>query len=83
MPRRPTPTTITCAAVGTGSGLLISSHLPLLAALATGLIAGITAAVFLGVILPAVWSTRSTRRAAAQGVLTQLLTLLHRPTPLR
>jgi hypothetical protein len=80
----PTPSAtakqIAATAVGTGSGLLLTTHLPLVAGLTIGLLAVLFAGVFLGVVLPAVWSTRPTRRAAAQTVLTQILALL-RPDP--
>jgi hypothetical protein len=67
---------ITTPAAVTGGGLLIANHLPLL----VGLTGGLLAALFVGVVLPAVWSTRSTRRAAA---LTVLATLIRpgRPEP--
>jgi hypothetical protein len=35
--------------------------------------------IVLGVVLPAVWSTKPTRRRAAHAVLAQLLAALHRP----
>jgi hypothetical protein len=76
---RPSPTTTAISALGAGSTcLLTATHLPLLAGLATGLLA----ALFAGVVLPAVWSTRPTRRAAAQTGLAQILALA-RPTPTR
>ena len=34
--------------------------------------------VYAGVVLPAVWSARAARRAAAAAVLQQILDLLHR-----
>ena len=75
---RPLPATakaITTTAAVSGGGLLIANHLPLLA----GLTGGLLAALFVGVVLPAVWSTRSTRRAAALTVLIQILATLIRP----
>jgi hypothetical protein len=51
----PATATITKTAAGTGGGILLVTHLPLVAALATGLLF----AIFLGVVLPAVWSTQS------------------------
>jgi hypothetical protein len=35
--------------------------------------------IYLGVILPAIWSRKSTRRTAAAAVLAQLLNALRRP----
>jgi len=48
---------------------LIANNLPLLA----GLTCGLLTALFVGVVLPAVWSTHSTRRAAALTVLVTLI----------
>ena len=75
-PLSATAKAITTPAAVTGGGLLIANHLPLLA----GLTCGLLTALFVGVVLPAVWSTRSTRRAAA---LTVLVTLIRpgRPEP--
>jgi hypothetical protein len=70
---------ITTTVVVSGGGLLIQNHLVLLA----GLTGGLLAALFLGVVLPAVWSTRSTRRAAALTVLIQILAALIRPERLK
>jgi hypothetical protein len=54
-------------------GVLPGSHL----------LAALTAAAFLliyvGVVLPAVWSGKPARRAAAQAVLQQIIDLLRRP----
>jgi hypothetical protein len=36
--------------------------------------------IYAGVVLPAVWSTKPARRAAASAVLQQILDLLHRPS---
>ena len=35
--------------------------------------------IYVGVVLPAVWSAKPARRAAASAVLQQILDLLHRP----
>ena len=77
---RPLPATakaITTTAAVSGTGLLIANHLSLL----LGLTAGLLAALFVGVVLPAVWSTHSTRRAAALTVLIQILATLIRREP--
>jgi hypothetical protein len=58
-----------------GGGLLISNHLPLLTILTGGLLVSL----FVGVVLPAVWSTRAARRTAALTVLIQILGTLIRP----
>jgi len=65
------PLTVATATVG---GTLAAHTTSLLAALATGLTGVVLLVVLLGVVLPAVWSRRPTRRAAARAVLDQLLT---------
>jgi len=65
---RPTAAT-TKTAAGSGITILLAAHLPLLAALTTCLLL----AMFLGVVLPAVWSTKPGRRGAALSVLREIL----------
>jgi hypothetical protein len=69
--------TVAATAAGTGGGFLLATHLPLIAGLATAM----SLAMFLGVVLPAVWSTIPTRRAAALTVLREILATLRGQTP--
>lgn len=55
-----------------------ASHLPALPALPVLFVAAVLTAVYAGVVLPAVWSRKPARRAAALKVLTQLLGVLRR-----
>ena len=70
--------TVMAARAGTAmiGGVLLANHLPLLAA-----VSGLIAAIFLGVVLPAVWSARPARRAAALATLKVLLAIVKRPAP--
>jgi len=70
--------TVTAARAGTATivGVLVANHLPLLTA-----ILGLIAAIFLAVVLPAVWSAKPARRAAALATLKVLLAIVKRPAP--
>lgn len=70
--------TATAATTGaaTAGGMLLAAHLPLL-----GVISALIAAIFFGVILPAVWSTKPERRAAALATLKELLATARRSRP--
>jgi hypothetical protein len=61
--------------VATGGSLIAASQVPPLVYLTAATLGGF----FIGVILPAVWSTKPSRRAAALTVLTELLNILRRP----
>jgi hypothetical protein len=65
---------ITTALTG-GSVVVAAVHSPM----ALALVAVIMLLVYLGVILPAVWSTNPARRRDARYVLQQLLRLLREP----
>ena len=52
-------------------GILLSSRLPLL-----GAALALIAAIFLGVVLPAVWSAKPDRRAAALATLKEILAII-------
>lgn len=64
------------AGTATIGGVLLANHLPLLAA-----VFGLIAAIFMGVALPAVWSAKPARRAAALATLKVLLAIVKRPAP--
>ena len=68
-PTKATVTTMGTAVPAGGVGLLIGSHLVLLAVLAAALLG----MLYVGVVLPAVWSRDPHRRRAARGVLTDIL----------
>jgi hypothetical protein len=65
---------ITAALTG-GSVVVAASYSPMVLAM----VAVIVLLVYLGVILPAVWSTKPTRRRDARHVLQQLLRLIREP----
>ena len=71
---KPATTTATIAKTGivTGGAVLLGDHIPL-----SGAIVIFVAAVFLGIALPAAWSTKPARRAAALAVLKEILAALH------
>jgi hypothetical protein len=65
---------VTAALTG-GSVVVAAVHSRMVLAVA----AVIVLLVYVGVILPAVWSTKPTRRRDARAVLQQLLRLVHEP----
>jgi len=73
MTSTPTRTTATRTVTAACGGLLLASHPTLMAA-----IAAFVAVIFFGIALPAVWSAKHARRAAALKVLSAVLAVVSR-----